>query len=70
MNKIDEIRYRADRYRGKAAGAKANVYCEDIDTLIKELENMRNELCNRCGLYAKAHEGACNWCKWRNKLWG
>ena len=26
---------------------------------------MKNELCQYCGKYKKAHEGACDGCKWR-----
>ena len=30
-----------------------------------ELHAMKNELCQYCGKYKKAHEGACDGCKWR-----
>lgn len=30
-----------------------------------ELEDCRNELCDRCGRYRDEHEGACNGCRWR-----
>ena len=35
----------------------------------KERENkvLRNELCYKCGQYREAHNGACNWCKWRKE---
>ncbi len=33
--------------------------------LKKELHAMKNELCQYCGKYKKAHEGACDGCKWR-----
>ena len=35
--------------------------------LVDENKTLRNELCMKCGLYHKAHEGACNWCRWRVK---
>lgn len=32
-----------------------------------ELHAMKNELCQYCGKYKYAHEGACDGCKWREK---
>lgn len=31
----------------------------------EELHAMKNELCQYCGRYKQAHEGACDGCKWR-----
>lgn len=31
----------------------------------EELHTMKNELCQYCGKYKKAHEGACDGCRWR-----
>ncbi|GEM_PF-1645305 len=33
--------------------------------LEEELHAMKNELCQYCGKYKQAHEGACDGCKWR-----
>lgn len=33
--------------------------------LKEELHAMKNELCQYCGKYKNAHEGACDGCKWR-----
>ena len=33
--------------------------------LKEELHTMKNELCQYCGKYKQAHEGACDGCKWR-----
>lgn len=30
-----------------------------------KLHAMKNELCQYCGKYKQAHEGACDGCKWR-----
>lgn len=35
--------------------------------LKEELHTMKNELCQYCGKYKQAHEGACDGCKWREK---
>jgi len=31
----------------------------------KALSDLRNELCQRCGKYRQAHEGACDGCRWK-----
>lgn len=33
----------------------------------EELHAMKNELCQYCGKYKKAHNGACDGCRWREK---
>jgi chromosome segregation ATPase len=33
--------------------------------LKEELHAMKNELCQYCGKYKRAHEGACDGCRWR-----
>ncbi len=35
--------------------------------LKEELHAMKNELCQYCGKYKQAHEGACDGCRWREK---
>ena len=30
-----------------------------------EMNDMKNELCQYCGKYKYAHEGACYGCRWR-----
>ena len=35
--------------------------------LEEELRAMKNELCQYCGKYKHAHEGACDGCLWREK---
>ena len=34
--------------------------------LKEELHTMKNELCQYCGKYKQAHDGACDWCRWRD----
>lgn len=36
--------------------------------LLKELADARNELCQKCGRYHEAHKGACDGCRWKEKL--
>ena len=48
--------------------------CKERDELKKELHEakselaaMRNELCYLCGKYREAHNGACDWCRWKKE---
>ena len=35
--------------------------------LKEELHTIKNELCQYCGKYKRAHEGACDGCRWREE---
>ena len=50
-----------DMKQGMAQLARAVAVKEEQS----ELHAMKNELCQYCGKYKKAHEGACDGCKWR-----
>ena len=52
----------ADMSEGLAQFAKAVAVEEEQS----ELHAMKNELCQYCGKYKQAHEGACDGCRWRN----
>ena len=51
-----------DMKQGMAQLAKAVAVEEQ-----SELHAMKNELCQYCGKYKHAHEGACDGCRWREK---
>ena len=51
----------ADMSEGLAQFAKAVAVEEEQS----ELHAMKNELCQYCGKYKQAHEGACDGCRWR-----
>ena len=51
-----------DRLRMALAAA-----CKERDELKKELADMRNELCFKCGNYREAHNGACDVCRWEKR---
>ena len=51
-----------DMKQGMAQLAKAVAVKEEQS----KLHAMKNELCQYCGKYKKAHEGACDGCKWRD----
>ena len=50
-----------DMKQGMAQLAKAVAVKEEES----ELHAMKNELCQYCGKYKQAHEGACDGCRWR-----
>ena len=50
-----------DMNQGMAQLAKAVAGKEEQS----ELRDMKNELCQYCGKYKQAHEGACDGCRWR-----
>lgn len=50
-----------DMNKGMAQLAKAVAVKEEQS----ELQVMKNELCQYCGKYKYAHEGACYGCRWR-----
>ena len=51
-----------DMKQGMAQLAKAVAVKEEQS----ELHAMNNELCQYCGTYKHAHEGACYGCRWRD----
>ena len=51
-----------DMTQGMAQLAKAVAVKEEQS----ELHAMKNELCQYCGKYKQAHEGACDGCRWRD----
>nr|DAM59854.1 MAG TPA: hypothetical protein [Caudoviricetes sp.] len=51
-----------DMKQGMAQLAKAVAVKEEQS----ELHATKNELCQYCGKYKQAHEGACDGCKWRD----
>lgn len=37
------------------------------DKINSELKRARNELCQQCGNYRDAHNGACDGCHWKDE---
>ena len=50
------------------AGLRDTIMRRDaqIEKLAADRKDLINELCQYCGKYKKAHEGACDGCKWRD----
>jgi len=51
-----------DMKQGMAQLAKAVAVKEEQS----KLHAMKNELCQYCGKYKQAHDGACDGCRWRD----
>lgn len=49
------------------AGLRDTVLRRDgqIEKLVEDRKELLNELCQYCGEYERAHEGACDGCRWR-----
>mgnify|MGYP000120358922 CR=1 FL=1 len=50
------------------AGLRDTIIRRDaqIEKLAADRKALRNELCQYCGKYKYAHDGACDGCKWRD----
>ena len=38
---------------------------EQLKISKRNTRDARNELCLKCGRYREAHNGACDWCRWK-----
>lgn len=36
-----------------------------VEEIVQIIRELRNELCLKCEKYKDAHNGACDWCKWK-----
>lgn len=66
----DDVCSAADMLENHASD-RADLVAE-IEKLRKQLEQTQaeldaavNELCFKCGKYREAHNGACDWCRWK-----
>lgn len=39
-----------------------------IEAQQRQIAALRNELCQHCGKYRQAHEGACDGCRWKGGI--
>lgn len=54
------------RYRVEYMDRDLKEACQKITNLKSRCVDIKNELCQYCGKYKHAHEGACDGCKWRD----
>lgn len=48
-----------------ADDSELHIILQKVDTALVDLKDCKNELCWRCGEYKQQHNGACNWCRWK-----
>jgi hypothetical protein len=48
-----------------ADDSELHIILQKVDTALVDLKDCKNELCWRCGEYKQRHNGACNWCRWK-----
>lgn len=53
------------RYRVEYMDRDLKEACQKITNMKSRCVDMKNELCQYCGKYKKAHKGACDGCRWR-----
>lgn len=53
------------RYRVEYMDRDLKEACQKITNLKSRCVDMKNELCQYCGKYKHAHDGACDGCRWR-----
>lgn len=53
------------RYRVECMDRDLKEACKKITNMKSRCVDMKNELCQYCGKYKKAHEGTCDGCRWR-----
>lgn len=54
------------RYRVEYMDRDLKEACQKITNMKSRCVDMKNELCQYCGKYKQAHEGACDGCRWRD----
>ena len=52
---------------GDCIKKKNDAAADLIEKLAADRKTLINELCQYCGKYKQAHEGACDGCKWRER---
>lgn len=60
----EELKEHYDRSIGLADALNSGLRAEN-EKLAADRKELKNELCQYCGKYKQAHEGACDGCKWR-----
>lgn len=67
------IENRALRQINEKQSAAARMMFDEMEVLRNQLheadskmESLRNELCYKCGNYQQAHNGWCDYCRWKN----
>ena len=64
---IDQLIRRLNRYSKKALTEWLDEdFANALEEAKRDLKDLRNELCNKCGKYKTAHLGSCDGCRWKD----
>jgi len=82
QEKVKELESKRVTLQAKIA-VEAESHCKTVEQMASEaethynvvkqlrnyLKDLRNEMCQKCGKYKYAHEGACDSCRWKEGDW-
>ena len=64
---MDELLKRLNRYSEQCLAERLDPdFADAVKQAKRDLKDLRNELCLRCGDYKRAHLGACDGCRWKD----
>ena len=64
---MDEFLKRLNRYSKQyLTEATDPDFADTVERAKRDLKDLRNELCLRCGDYKTAHLGSCDDCRWKD----
>ena len=63
---MDELINRLSRYTEKSIADHLDPdFADAVKQAKRDLKDLRNELCYKCGDYKMRHKGACDGCRWK-----
>lgn len=64
---MDELINRLSRYSKQCLTERTDPdFADGVEEAKRDLRDLRNELCLKCGDYKRAHLGACDGCRWKD----
>ena len=64
---MDELLKRLNRYTRQCLTERTDPdFADAVDQAKRDLKDLRNELCYKCGEYKTAHLGSCDGCRWKD----
>mgnify|MGYP003291450199 CR=1 FL=1 len=64
---MDELLKRLNRYSRQCLTERTDPdFADAVEEAKRDLKDLRNEFCNKCGKYKTAHLGSCDGCRWKD----
>lgn len=64
---MEELIKRLNRYTKQCLQERTDPdFADALEQAKRDLKDLRNELCLRCGDYKTAHLGSCDGCRWKD----